>query len=138
MMSFGEPLGAKSAYQADHTSAGIPSRLLTVLGGLAEFERDLIRARTSEGRARAVANAGDRGVDAARLGDRGLVDRGRRQLTQFALELQKVGDLRTALPYFVHQQDADRPPSLQVEVRLNAELRSSLVNLLRQRLQQFY
>lgn len=28
---------------------------LTVLGGLAEFERDLIRARTGEGRARAVA-----------------------------------------------------------------------------------
>ena len=30
--------------------------MLTVLGGLAEFERDLIRARTSEGRACAVAN----------------------------------------------------------------------------------
>ena len=30
--------------------------MLTVLGGLAEFERDLIRARTSAGRARAVAN----------------------------------------------------------------------------------
>jgi len=29
--------------------------MLTVLGGLAEFERDIIRARTSEGRARAVA-----------------------------------------------------------------------------------
>jgi DNA invertase Pin-like site-specific DNA recombinase len=29
--------------------------VLTVLGGLAEFERDLIRARTGEGRARAVA-----------------------------------------------------------------------------------
>jgi DNA invertase Pin-like site-specific DNA recombinase len=29
--------------------------LLTVLGGLAEFERELIRARTSEGRRRAVA-----------------------------------------------------------------------------------
>jgi DNA invertase Pin-like site-specific DNA recombinase len=29
--------------------------MLTVLGGLAEFERNLIRARTSEGRARAVA-----------------------------------------------------------------------------------
>jgi DNA invertase Pin-like site-specific DNA recombinase len=28
--------------------------MLTVLGGLAEFERDLIRARTGEGRARAV------------------------------------------------------------------------------------
>src|SRR5216683_8293515 len=29
--------------------------MLTVLGGLAEFERDLIRARTGEGRARPVA-----------------------------------------------------------------------------------
>ena len=29
--------------------------MLTVLGGLAEFERELIRARTSEGRARVVA-----------------------------------------------------------------------------------
>ena len=29
--------------------------MLTVLGGLAEFERDLIRARTSEGRERARA-----------------------------------------------------------------------------------
>jgi DNA invertase Pin-like site-specific DNA recombinase len=30
--------------------------MLTVLGGLAEFERDLIRARTGAGRARALAN----------------------------------------------------------------------------------
>jgi DNA invertase Pin-like site-specific DNA recombinase len=29
--------------------------MLTVLGGLAEFERELIRTRTDEGRARAVA-----------------------------------------------------------------------------------
>jgi DNA invertase Pin-like site-specific DNA recombinase len=29
--------------------------MLTVLGGLAEFERDLIRARTGDGRARAKA-----------------------------------------------------------------------------------
>ena len=29
--------------------------MLTVLGGLAEFERDLIRTRTTEGRTRAVA-----------------------------------------------------------------------------------
>jgi DNA invertase Pin-like site-specific DNA recombinase len=29
--------------------------MLTILGGLAEFERELIRARTSEGRARAKA-----------------------------------------------------------------------------------
>jgi DNA invertase Pin-like site-specific DNA recombinase len=39
---------------ADTTTAhGRP--MLTVLGGLAEFERELIRARTGEGRARAVA-----------------------------------------------------------------------------------
>ena len=30
--------------------------MLTVLAGLAEFERELIRARTGEGRARAKAN----------------------------------------------------------------------------------
>lgn len=36
--------------------------MLTVLGGLAEFERELIRARTGEGRARAVA----RGVQMGR------------------------------------------------------------------------
>jgi DNA invertase Pin-like site-specific DNA recombinase len=36
--------------------------MLTVLGGLAEFERDLIRARTSEGRARAK----ERGVKMGR------------------------------------------------------------------------
>ena len=40
---------------ADSTTAhGRP--MLTVLGRLAEFERDLIRVRTSEGTARAVAN----------------------------------------------------------------------------------
>ncbi len=37
---------------ADTTSHG--RLMLTVLAGLAEFERDLIRARTGEGRARAV------------------------------------------------------------------------------------
>ena len=36
--------------------------MLTVLGGLAEFERDLIRARTGEGRARAKAR-GQRWAD---------------------------------------------------------------------------
>lgn len=39
---------------ADTTSAH-GRLMLTVLGGLAEFERELIRARTVEGRARAVA-----------------------------------------------------------------------------------
>ena len=39
---------------ADTTTAHGPL-MLTVLGGLAEFERELIRARIGEGRARAVA-----------------------------------------------------------------------------------
>jgi DNA invertase Pin-like site-specific DNA recombinase len=36
-------------------AAGRAGLVLTVLGGLAAFERELIRARTVEGRARAVA-----------------------------------------------------------------------------------
>ena len=38
--------------------------MLTDLGGLAEFERDLIRARTGEGRARAVARGQSNGPPA--------------------------------------------------------------------------
>src|SRR5271166_4015998 len=52
----GRGAGCKSLHDtwADTTTA--PGRLmLTVLGGLAEFERDLIRARTGEGRERAKA-----------------------------------------------------------------------------------
>src|SRR5580692_1327908 len=55
--------------------------MLTVLGGLAEFERELIRARTGEGRARAVARGQSLGrpfkltphqrSEAIRLRDRG-------------------------------------------------------------------
>jgi DNA invertase Pin-like site-specific DNA recombinase len=45
--------------------------MLTVLGGLAEFERDLIRARTSEGRARAVARGQKMGRPPAAPAERG-------------------------------------------------------------------
>jgi DNA invertase Pin-like site-specific DNA recombinase len=45
--------------------------MLTVLGGLAEFERELIRARTAEGRARAVAMG-------VRLGRRPKLDQDQR------------------------------------------------------------
>ena len=38
--------------------------MLTVLGGLAEFERELIRSRTSEGRERAKAQRGGDGPQA--------------------------------------------------------------------------
>jgi DNA invertase Pin-like site-specific DNA recombinase len=40
--------------------------MLTVLGGLAEFERELIRARTAEGRKRATAANGETLTDIAR------------------------------------------------------------------------
>ena len=46
---------APLAIWADTTTAH-GRLILIVLGGLAEFERELIRARTGEGRARAVAN----------------------------------------------------------------------------------
>jgi DNA invertase Pin-like site-specific DNA recombinase len=56
--------------------------MLTILGGLAEFERELIRARTAEGRARAVA----RGV---RLGRRPKLDEGQRRR---ACERKQAGE----------------------------------------------
>jgi DNA invertase Pin-like site-specific DNA recombinase len=46
--------------------------MLTVLGGLAEFERELIRTRTAEGRARAVAMG-------VRLGRRPKLDQDQRR-----------------------------------------------------------
>jgi DNA invertase Pin-like site-specific DNA recombinase len=46
--------------------------MLTVLGGLAEFERELIRVRTAEGRARAVAMG-------VRLGRRPKLDQDQRR-----------------------------------------------------------
>ena len=56
--SIGLPRAQRSAplaIWADTTTAH-GRLILIVLGGLAEFERELIRARTGEGRARAVAN----------------------------------------------------------------------------------
>jgi hypothetical protein len=44
--------------------------MLTVLGGLAEFERDLIRTRTGEGRARRGALAKHRAEIAGKKGRR--------------------------------------------------------------------
>jgi len=56
-----QPYGRIHATRSDPmTSHG--RLMLTVLGGLAEFERDLIRARTGEGRQRAK----DRGVKLGR------------------------------------------------------------------------
>src|ERR1700733_8551320 len=54
--------GFRSLRVAWADTTGAHERLmLTVLGGLAEFERELIRARTGEGRARARARGGKMG-----------------------------------------------------------------------------
>ncbi len=54
--------------------------MLTVLGGLAEFERELIRARTSEGRARAVGRETRTQAEAYAAPDqRGLAPQGKRR-----------------------------------------------------------
>jgi DNA invertase Pin-like site-specific DNA recombinase len=50
----------------DDTTTAHGRLMLTVLGGLAEFERELIRARTGEGRARAVVNGVRLGLAASR------------------------------------------------------------------------
>jgi DNA invertase Pin-like site-specific DNA recombinase len=56
--------------------------LVVILGGVAEFERDLILARTAEGRARAVANG-------VRLGRRPKLDEGQRRQ---ACERKQAGE----------------------------------------------
>jgi DNA invertase Pin-like site-specific DNA recombinase len=64
--------------------------IVTVLGGLAEFERELIRARTNEGRARAMA-AG------VRMGRRPKLTPTQRQhakeLREAGKSLQEIGDV---------------------------------------------
>jgi DNA invertase Pin-like site-specific DNA recombinase len=56
--------------------------MLTILGGLAEFERELIRSRTAEGRARAVAMG-------VRLGRRPKLDESQRRA---ACERKQAGE----------------------------------------------
>jgi DNA invertase Pin-like site-specific DNA recombinase len=56
--------------------------MLTILGGLAEFERELIKSRTAEGRARAVANG-------VRLGRRPKLDEKQRKA---ACERKQAGE----------------------------------------------
>jgi DNA invertase Pin-like site-specific DNA recombinase len=48
------PASARSATNGGHDDRARPPEL-TILAGLAEFERELIRARTGEGRRRALA-----------------------------------------------------------------------------------
>jgi hypothetical protein len=66
--------------------------MLTVLGGLAEFERELIRARTSEGRERAVANGVklDRNAPASFL--RGRVCRSTQNLSGNTSSIYRMND----------------------------------------------
>jgi DNA invertase Pin-like site-specific DNA recombinase len=73
--------------------------MLTVLGGLAEFERELIKARTGEGRARAVAGG-------VRLGRKPKLTAHQRQE---ALHRRKNGELvRDARSYNVSHSTISR------------------------------
>ena len=74
--------------------------MLTVLGGLAEFERDLIRARTGEGRVRAVA----RGVKMGRKPK--LTPHQRREALSRKLEGEPVREI--ARSYNVHNSTISR------------------------------
>ena len=74
--------------------------MLTVLGGLAEFERDLIRARTGEGRARAAA----RGVKMGRKPK--LTPHQRREALQRKQEGEPVREI--ARSYNVHNSTISR------------------------------
>jgi len=78
--------------------------MLTVLGGLAEFERDLIRVRTSEGRERAKA----RGVKLGRKPK--LTDHQRRE----AIKRRDCGETTAdiARSYNVHHSTISRLTSL--------------------------
>ena len=75
--------------------------MLTVLGGLAEFERDLIRARTGEGRGRAVARGAKMGrkpkLTPHQVKEvlRRKADGGRRGRARNCAELQRPGSLRS-------------------------------------------
>jgi DNA invertase Pin-like site-specific DNA recombinase len=74
--------------------------MLTVLGGLAEFERDLIRARTSEGRERAKA----RGVKLGRKPK--LTDHQRREAIRRRDRGETTADI--ARSYNVHHSTISR------------------------------
>jgi DNA invertase Pin-like site-specific DNA recombinase len=79
--------------------------IVTVLGGLAEFERELIRARTSEGRVRAVA-AG------VRMGRRPSLSPTQRQhaveMRQAGKSLQQIGDVLGVSHMTVWRRHTDR------------------------------
>jgi DNA invertase Pin-like site-specific DNA recombinase len=75
--------------------------MLTVLGGLAEFERELIRARTGEGRARAVANG-------VKLGRKPKLTPHQRQEARQRVAAGKETLREIALSYNVHNSTISR------------------------------
>jgi DNA invertase Pin-like site-specific DNA recombinase len=83
--------------------------MLTVLGGLAEFERELIRSRTTEGRARAVAMG-------VRMGRPLKLNQNQRQE---ALERREAGEMLTSIAaaYQVSESTISRLRAGNPEVR---------------------
>jgi len=84
---------------ADTTSAH-GRLMLTILGGLAEFERELIRSRTSEGRERAKTNG-------VRMGRKPKLTHHQQQE---AIERRKAGEaiMDIARSYAVHHSTISR------------------------------
>jgi DNA invertase Pin-like site-specific DNA recombinase len=81
--------------------------MLTVFGGLAEFGRDLIRARTSEGRARAVA----RGV---KLGRKPKLTPHQRREAAIRRDSGEETVREIGRSYAVHHSTISRLPPAQV------------------------
>ena len=70
--------------------------MLTVLGGLAEFERELIRARTGEGRARAKANGKSLGRPFAMTGHQRKEALARRERGELLTEIARSYNVSAA------------------------------------------
>ena len=100
----GGGIGGGDAWADTTTAHG--RLMLTIHGGLAELERELIRARTGEGRARAVA----RGVKLGRKPK--LTLHQQREAAARVAEGETVRDV--ARTYAVHHSTISRLPPVEV------------------------
>jgi DNA invertase Pin-like site-specific DNA recombinase len=109
--------------------------ILTVLGGLAEFERELIRARTGEGRARAVANG-------VKMGRKPKLTphqkkayppprRGRGVACRYRTQLQRVrmDDFAAGVGHAMSAPDHDPGPDSQAQLFSEGWLFAALIDM---------
>jgi hypothetical protein len=94
--------------------------MVTVLGGLAEFERELIRARTGEGRKRAK----DRGVKFGR--PRKMTPHQRQEALQRLAAGETMADVARTMPSMPRRLAGWQPPALSSASRSACEARQTL------------